>query len=58
MYVSGVGFFIYQVYENKIDYPRAAIKMSEPMKRGGSVAACVLLIKKDKYPKKFPTTLP
>jgi len=45
------------VYENKIDFPRVTLKMVEPMKRGGRVASCVLLIKKDKYPKKIPTTL-
>lgn len=43
-------------YENKIDYPRVGISMEEPMKRGGRLASCVLLIARVRHPKKFPTT--
>jgi dimethylargininase len=44
------------VYENKIDYPRCALSLSEPLKRGGRLTGCVLLVRKDKFPKKIPTT--
>ncbi|KAK2181994.1 hypothetical protein NP493_372g03000 [Ridgeia piscesae] len=45
------------VYENKIDYPRVAVKMEEPAKRGGNLGSCVLLIRKDRHPRKIPTTM-
>jgi len=46
----------FAVYENKIDYPRVAIKMEEPLKRYGRLGSCVLLINRVRHPKKFPTT--
>jgi dimethylargininase len=42
------------VYENKIDYPRVGIPMREPLKRGGRLGSCVLLIARVRTPKKIP----
>jgi len=44
------------VYTNKIDYPRVAIHMQEPMKRGGRLSNCVLLVNRVRHPKRIPTT--
>lgn len=46
----------FAVYENKIDCPRVAITMEEPLKRGGRLGSCVLLINRVRHPKKIPTT--
>jgi dimethylargininase len=48
----------FAVYENKIDYPRVAIHMEEPLKRGGRLSSCVLIINRVRHPKKFPTSVP
>jgi dimethylargininase len=45
------------IYINKIDYPRVPIPMEEPLKRGGRLGGCILLINRVKHPKKIPTTL-
>jgi dimethylargininase len=44
------------VYMNKIDYPRVGIPMREPLKRGGRLSSCVLLVNKIRHPKRIPTT--
>jgi dimethylargininase len=44
------------VYTNKIDYPRVAINMVEPLKRGGRLSNCVLLVNRVRNPKRIPTT--
>jgi dimethylargininase len=44
------------VYANKIDYPRVAIPMKEPLKRGGRLTSCVLLVNRVRHPKRIPTT--
>ncbi|ESN91638.1 hypothetical protein HELRODRAFT_96321 [Helobdella robusta] len=44
------------VYTNKIDYPRVAIHVTEPLKRGGRLSNCVLLVNRVKHPKRIPTT--
>jgi dimethylargininase len=44
------------VYTNKIDYPRVAIHMMEPLKRGGRLSNCVLLVNRVRHPKRIPTT--
>lgn len=44
------------VYTNKIDYPRVAIHMLEPLKRGGRLSNCVLLVNRVRHPKRIPTT--
>lgn len=44
------------VYANKIDYPRVAIPMREPLKRGGRLTNCVLLVNRVRHPKRIPTT--
>jgi len=44
------------VYANKIDYPRVAIDMKEPLKRGGRLSNCVLLVNRIRHPKRIPTT--
>lgn len=44
------------VYVNKIDYPRVGIPMREPLKRGGRLSSCVLLVNKVRHPKRIPTT--
>lgn len=44
------------VYVNKIDYPRVGIPMREPLKRGGRLSSCVLLVNKIRHPKRIPTT--
>jgi len=46
----------FAVFENKIDYPRVAIHMAEPLKRGGRLGSCVLLINRVRHPKKIPST--
>jgi len=45
-----------QIYVNKIDYPRVGITMREPMKRGGRLSSCVLLVNRIRHPKRIPTT--
>eukprot|EP00914_Ancora_sagittata_P023331 GHVO01046202.1.p1 GENE.GHVO01046202.1~~GHVO01046202.1.p1 ORF type:complete len:319 (-),score=51.45 GHVO01046202.1:875-1747(-) len=47
----------FAVYENKIDYPRVAIHMEEPLKRGGRLSSCVLIINRIRKPTKFPTSV-
>jgi len=47
-----------QIYVNKIDYTRVAVSMEEPLKRGGRLGGCILLINRVKHPKKIPTTAP
>jgi dimethylargininase len=44
------------VYTNKIDYPRVAVHMEEPLKRGGRLSNCVLLVNRVRHPKRIPTT--
>lgn len=44
------------VYANKIDYARVAIPMREPLKRGGRLTNCVLLVNRVRHPKRIPTT--
>lgn len=44
------------IYANKIDYPRVPIRMLEPLKRGGRLTNCVLLVNRVKHPKRIPTT--
>lgn len=44
------------VYTNKIDYPRVAIHMVEPLKRSGRLSNCVLLVNRVRHPKRIPTT--
>lgn len=46
------------IYVNKIDYTRVAVPMEEPLKRGGRLSGCILLINRVKHPKKIPTTAP
>jgi len=48
----------FAVFENKIDYPRVAISLEEPLKRGGNLGSCVLLINRVRHPKKLPITIP
>ena len=43
-----------QVFENKIDYPRVSLTMEEPLKRGGRLGSCVLMISRVRHPKKLP----
>jgi len=45
-----------QIYVNKIDYPRVGVAMREPMKRGGRLSSCVLLVSRVRHPKRIPTT--
>jgi len=46
-----------QIYLNKIDYSRVALRVAEPLKRGGRLGGCVLLINRVRHPKRIPTTL-
>jgi dimethylargininase len=45
------------VYLNKIEFSRVSISMEEPLKRGGRLGSCVLLINRIRHPKKIPTTI-
>jgi len=47
----------WQIYLNKIDYSRVALRVCEPLKRGGRLGGCVLLINRVRHPKRIPTTL-
>jgi len=44
-------------FENKIDFPRVGIHMEEPMKRGGRLSSCVLIVSRVRHPKKIPSTM-
>lgn len=44
------------IYVNKIDYPRVGVAMCEPLKRGGRLSSCVLLVNRIRHPKRIPTT--
>ena len=46
-----------QIYLNKIDYSRVALRVVEPLKCGGRLGGCVLLINRVRHPKRIPTTL-
>jgi len=48
----------FSTYENKIDYPRIAVNLAEPLKRKGCLNQCVLLVSRPRYPKKIPSTIP
>lgn len=47
----------FAVYQNKIDYQKISIRLEEPLKRGGRLGSCVLLINRIRHPKNLPTTI-